>query len=171
MIAKVTEYGAALTELWVPDCDGKTANVVLGFDNLDQYVSAAFYFGATVGRVANRIANGKFTLDGKEYILATNRPPNHLHGGFKGFDKRVWKSRPLPASDSEVAVELSYTSADGEEGYPGTLNVTIVYTLTRANELRIDYTATTDKPTPINLSNHSFFNLAAAAAFSITCSR
>jgi aldose 1-epimerase len=164
MVVKVTEYGAMLTELWVPDRDRKLADVVLGFDSLEQYLNGPPFFGSTVGRVANRIAHGKFALDGKEYVLATNRPPNHLHGGFKGFDKRVWKSRPLPVTDSEVAVKFTYTSPDGEEGYPGALNVTVVYSLTDANELRIDYTATTDKATPVNLTNHSFFNLAGAGS-------
>ena len=155
MRAKVTEYGATLTELWAPDRDGRLANVVLGYERLDDYVAAPFFVGATLGRVANRIANGKFTLDGREYALATNRAPNHLHGGVKGFDKRIWTSRQTPAG-----VMFSYVSPDGEEGYPGTVQVTVSYRLTDANELRIDYTATTDKPTPINLTNHSFFNLA-----------
>ena len=155
MRAKVTEYGATLTELWAPDRDGKLADVVLGYERLDDYVAAPFFVGATLGRVANRIANGKFTLDGREYALATNRAPNHLHGGVKGFDKRNWVSRP-----TTTGVSFSYISRDGEEGYPGTLRVTVSYRLTDANELRIDYEATTDKPTPINLTNHSFFNLA-----------
>jgi len=155
MRAKVTEYGATLTELWVPDRSGTLANVVLGYERLDDYIAAPFFVGATLGRVANRIANGKFTLDGREYILATNRAPNHLHGGVKGFDKKVWTSLTGPAG-----VMFSYTSPDGEEGYPGTLRVTVTYRLTDANELAIDYMATTDKPTPINLTNHSFFNLA-----------
>lgn len=157
--AKISEYGAILTELWVPDRDGKPGNVVLGFDNLDQYVKGSPFFGATTGRVANRIAKGKFTLDGKEYTLAVNNGPNHLHGGLKGFDKRVWKSRALPMTDKAVAVEFTYVSADGEEGYPGTLTTTVVYTLTADNELRIDYTASTDKATIVNLTNHSYFNL------------
>jgi aldose 1-epimerase len=164
MVAKVTEYGAMLTELWAPDRDGKPADVVLGFDSLEQYLNGPQFFGSTVGRVANRIANGRFTLDGREYVLATNRPPNHLHGGFNGFDKRVWQSRPLPAPGKEVAVEFTYTSVEGEEGYPGTLDVKVVYTLTAVNELRIDYSATTDKATPVNLTNHSFFNLAGAGS-------
>ena len=155
MRAKVTEYGATLTELWVPDRDGTLANVVLGYERLDAYVAAPFFVGATLGRVANRIANGKFTLDGRAYALATNRAPNHLHGGVKGFDKRIWTSRQTPGG-----VTFSYVSPDGEEGYPGTVRVTVRYRLTDANELRIDYEATTDKPTPINLTNHSFFNLA-----------
>jgi aldose 1-epimerase len=155
MKAKVSEYGATLTELWVPDRDGKLADVVLGYARLDDYVAAPFFVGATLGRVANRIANGKFTLEGHDYALATNRAPNHLHGGVRGFDKRVWTSR-----QGSAGVMFSYTSPDGEEGYPGTLHVSVTYRLTEANELAIDYTATTDKPTPINLTNHSFFNLA-----------
>jgi aldose 1-epimerase len=159
MTARVTEYGAILTELWVPDRNGKPGNVVLGFDNLDRYVKGHPFFGATTGRVANRIAKGKFTLDGKEYTLAVNNGPNHLHGGIKGFDKKVWRSRPSRGLSREVAVEFTYTSPDGEEGYPGTLTTTVVYTLTDDNELRIDYTATTDKATIVNLTNHSYFNL------------
>ena len=129
---------------------------MLGFDNLEQYLKRHPYFGCTVGRVANRIAKGRFTLDGKTYTLATNNGPNHLHGGLKGFDKVVWKAEPQPGA----AVKFSYTSPDGEEGYPGTLAVAVTMTLTDANELRLDYTATTDKPTPVNLTNHSYFNLA-----------
>lgn len=159
MVAKVTEYGAILTELWVPNKSGRAGNVVLGFDNLAQYVKGHPFFGATAGRVANRIAKGRFTLDGKDYSLAVNNGPNHLHGGAKGFDKRVWKSRALPVTAHEAAVELTYVSPDGEEGYPGTLTVTVVYTLTDENELRIDYTATTDKATIVNLTNHSYYNL------------
>ena len=159
MTAKVSEYGGILTDLWVPDRTGKPGNVVLGFDTLERYVKGHPFFGATTGRVANRIAKGKFTLDGKEYTLAVNNGPNALHGGTKGFDKRVWKSRALPATGKEVAVELTYVSADGEEGYPGTLTTTVVYTLTDDNELRIDYTATTDKATIVNLTNHSYYNL------------
>jgi len=159
MVVKVTEYGGIITELWVPDRNGKTGNVVLGFDNLDRYVKGHPFFGAITGRVANRIARGKFTLDGKEYTLAVNNGPNHLHGGLKGFDKKVWKSRPLRGLSREVAVEFTYISPDGEEGYPGTLTTTVIYTLTDDNELRIDYTATTDKATIVNLTNHSYFNL------------
>lgn len=160
MTAKITEYGALLTELWVPDRNGRPGNVVLGFDNLDRYVKGHPFFGATTGRVANRIAKGKFTLNGKEYTLAVNNGPNHLHGGIKGFDKRVWRSRPLRGLSREIAVEFTYVSQDGEEGYPGTLTTTVVYTLTDNNELRIDYTAKTDKATIVNLTNHSYFNLA-----------
>lgn len=159
MIAKVTDYGAILTELWVPDAKGNGTNVVLGFDNLEQYRKGHPFFGATTGRFANRIAHGKFTLDGKEYTLATNNGPNHLHGGVQGFDKKVWKSRPLSETEEAVAVEFTYTSPDGEEGYPGTLTTRVTYTLTADNELRIDYHATTDKATVVNLTNHSYFNL------------
>jgi aldose 1-epimerase len=159
MVAKVMTYGATLTELLVPDKTGTSANVVLGFDKLEPYLAGVPYFGATVGRIGNRIAKGTFTLDGKAYRLATNNGPNHLHGGVKGFDKVVWKAEVV-ASKVGQAVKFSYRSPDGEEGYPGNLDVTVVYTLTDANELHLDYTATTDKATPVNLTNHSYFNLA-----------
>lgn len=158
-IAKVMTYGAILTELRVPDRNGKFENVVLGFDNLDQYLQGA-PAAAVIGRVGNRIAKGKFTLDGKDYTLAANNGLNHLHGGRKGFDKMVWSSKALPTTAHEAAVELTYLSKDGEEGYPGNLAVTVTYTLTDSNELRIDYAATTDKATPVNLTNHAYFNLA-----------
>ena len=157
--AKVITYGAILTELDVPDRNGQSGDVVLGFDNLDPYLKSHPFFGATVGRVANRIAKGKFMLDGKAYMLATNNGPNHLHGGIKGFDKVVWKATVLEPK-SGAAVKFTYTSRDGEEGYPGTLKATVVYTLTDDNEIRLDYTATTDKATPVNLTNHSYWNLA-----------
>jgi len=160
MVVKVTEYGAILTEVWVPDRDGRAGDVALGFDRLEPYVKGHPFFGATTGRVANRIAKGRFTLDGKEYKLAVNNGPNHLHGGLKGFDKQVWKSHPLRGLRNEVSVEFSYTSPDGEEGYPGTMEVKVVYTLTDDNELRIDYTATSDQATIVNLTNHSYWNLA-----------
>jgi aldose 1-epimerase len=161
MTAKVMTYGATLTELLVRDRDGKLDNVVLGFDNLEGYLAGHPYFGATVGRVANRIAKGKFSLGGKEYHLKTNNGDNHLHGGMKGFDKVVWKAEPVKLKQKgAVAVKFSYLSPDGEEGYPGNLSVTVTYTLTDVNELRIDFTATTDKATPVNLTNHSYFNLA-----------
>lgn len=159
LIARVTEYGAILTELWVPDRKGNLTNVVLGFDNLEQYLKGHPYFGATTGRVANRIAKGKFTLDGKEYTLAVNNGPNHLHGGLKGFDKRFWKCTARLVTGDAVMASFAYTSPDGEEGYPGTLRVKVTYSLTEANELRIDYEAVTDKATPVNLTNHSYFNL------------
>src|SRR5216683_5755481 len=149
IVAKVITYGAILTELRVPDRHGKVGNVVLGFDSQDQYVKGSPFFGATTGRVANRIAKGRFKLDGKEYILAVNNGPNHLHGGTKGFDKKVWRAEPMETKEGP-AVKFTYTSPDGEEGYPGNLAVTVIYTLTERNELRIDYTATTDKVAPVN---------------------
>ncbi len=159
VVAKVITYGATLTELLVPDRDGKMADVVLGFKTLADYERDEPYLGATIGRVGNRIAKGKFKLDGREYTLAANNGPNHLHGGLRGFDKRVWKAQVVPAA-AGAAVRFTYVSADMEEGYPGTLTATVVYTLTNANEVRLDYTATTDKPTIVNLTNHSYFNLA-----------
>jgi aldose 1-epimerase len=160
LVAKVIEYGAILSELWVPDRQGRTANVVAGFDNLDQYVKGCPFFGATTGRYANRIARGKFTLEGREYTLATNNGPNALHGGLKGFDKQLWKSETLRSMNGEQSVRFTYLSKDGEEGYPGNLNVTVTYTLTGDNSLVIDYLATTDQTTIVNLTNHSYFNLA-----------
>lgn len=157
--AKVTTYGAILTELHVPDKDGKTADVVLGFDDLESYLKGHPFFGATVGRYANRIADAKFTLEGKEYKLFANNGKNSLHGGKKGFDKVVWKAKQTDAKDG-VGVEFSYRSPDGEEGYPGNMDVRVTYTLTDANELRIDYSAKTDKTTVVNLTHHSYFNLA-----------
>lgn len=159
MIARIITFGALLTELHVPDRTGAMADVVLGFKTLEGYEGPHPHFGGTIGRVANRIAKGKFRLGGQEYTLATNNGPNHLHGGNKGFDKRIWKAQTVPAVDG-VAVKFTYVSPDGEEGYPGTVTASVTYTLTNRNEIRLDYTATTDKPTPINLTNHSYFNLA-----------
>ena len=156
LIAKITTYGTIITELHVPDRLGNLGDIVLGFDNLAQYLKGHPHFGCTTGRVANRIARGQFTLEGKTYKLAINNGLNHLHGGLKGFDKQLWKAEP----ELGAAVRFDYTSPDGEESYPGTLKVTVLMTLTDANELRIDYTATTDKATPVNLTNHSYFNLA-----------
>src|SRR5512135_1025707 len=156
LVAKIINYGTIITELHVPDRKGRLGDVVLGFDNLGQYLQRHPYFGCTVGRVANRIAGGKFRLDGRAYSLAVNNGPNALHGGLKGFDKMVWKAKPLRGA----TVRFDYTSADGEEGYPGRLAVTVIMKLTNANEFLIDYTATASKPTPINLTNHSYFNLA-----------
>ncbi len=161
MTAKIMTYGATVTQLIVPDRNGKSGDVTLGFDNLDQYLATQPYFGAIVGRVANRIAKGKFILNGTEYTLAANNGPNHLHGGLKAFDKVVWKAKPVSSAEGQ-SVEFSYLSVDGEEGYPGNLTCKVVYTLTKDNELKIDYTATTDKPTPVNLTNHAYFNLAGA---------
>jgi len=158
---KIITYGATVTELHVPDKNGRLANVVLGFDNLAQYLGSHVYFGAICGRYANRIAKGKFTLDGKTYALAINNGPNSLHGGLKGFDKVVWQATPGETADG-ATLKLVYTSGDGEENYPGKLKVTVTYTFTAKNELRIDYHAVTDKATAINLTNHSYFNLAGA---------
>jgi aldose 1-epimerase len=159
MVAKVITYGGLLTSLTVPDKDGKLADVVLGCDTLEGYLKGTPYFGANVGRCGNRIANASFTLDGKEYKLFANNGKHSLHGGKVGFDKVVWKSEPV-MTDAGPGVKLTYVSKDGEEGYPGTLNVTVTYTLTNANALKIDYQATTDKPTVCNLAHHSYFNLA-----------
>ena len=164
MVAKIMTYGATLTELHVEGAAGKPANIVLGYDRLEPYLAGVPYFGATVGRVANRIARGEFTLDGKTYRLATNdNGVHHLHGGKKGFDKVVWQAAEVK-SPAGPGVRFSYRSPDGEEGYPGTLDVSVTYTLTDANELRLDYHTVTDKATPVNLSNHSYFNLAGDGA-------
>ncbi len=159
--ARITTYGGILTELHVPDKRGHVEGVVLGFDNLPAYLKGHPYFGATTGRYANRIAKGQFVLNGVTYKLAVNNGPNSLHGGIKGLDKRVWKARDVSTA-SGAAIELTYRSPDGEEGYPGNLDLKVTYTLTHANELKIDYEATSDKDTVINLTNHSYFNLAGA---------
>jgi len=156
--AKIINYGAILFSLELPDRDGKVEDVTLGYAVLDGYVKNKKYFGATIGRYANRIARGRFKLNGTEYKLATNNGENHLHGGVKGFNKVVWKSESIKTKDA-VGVRLTYLSPDGEEGYPGNLISTVVYTLTNNNELRVDYEAETDKPTPVNLTHHSFWNL------------
>lgn len=158
-VAKISAYGALLTELHMPDRRGHMGDVVLGFSTLDPYLKGHPFFGATTGRVANRIARGKFSLNGQDYTLAVNNEPNHLHGGLKGFDKRVWKAESVP-STMGPAVRFTYVSADGEEGYPGELTTHVTYTLTDKNEIRIDYKATTTRATPVNLTNHSYFNLA-----------
>ena len=157
-VAKVITYGATLTELWVPDRTGKMGDVVLGFDNLQGYLGKHPWFGATVGRVANRIAKAKFTLDGKEYSLEINDPPNTLHSGSKDLSRVVWKAEVLHERNA-AAARFTYLSPDGDEGFPGNLSVTVVYRLTDSNELQLEYTAKTDKATPVNLTNHSYFNL------------
>ncbi|MDZ7302381.1 MAG: galactose mutarotase [candidate division KSB1 bacterium] len=159
MKATLTNYGAIVTALYVPDRNGKFDDVVLGYPTLDAYLKPHPYFGAIVGRVGNRIAKGKFTLEGVTYKLATNDGENHLHGGIKGFDKVVWSADSVRLDDA-VGVKLSYLSKDGEEGYPGNLSCTVTYWLTNNNELKIEYHATTDKATPVNLTHHSYFNLA-----------
>ena len=159
--AEITNYGGAVVSLTVPDARGRMADVVLGYDDLAGYAADRSYFGALVGRFANRIALGRFTLGGREYRLAQNNGVNHLHGGVRGFDKVVWRARELSRRGG-VALELAYLSRDGEEGYPGNLRVTVVYFLTDKNELRIEYAATTDKATVVNLTHHSYFNLKGA---------
>ena len=157
--ARIINYGGAVVSLKVPDRKGRLGDVVLGFDNLEGYLNQTFYIGALIGRYGNRIARGRFTLDGVEYHLATNNNGNHLHGGVRGFDKVVWRARPL-TTKAGPALELTYRSRDGEEGYPGSLTVAVIYTLTNDDELRIDYDATTDKATVLNLTQHSYFILA-----------
>jgi aldose 1-epimerase len=157
--ASIMNYGGIVVSLKMPDRSGKLADIVLGFDSLDGYLQKEPYFGALIGRYGNRIAKGRFTLDGVEYKLAQNNGENALHGGIRGFDKRVWDAREVQDAGGG-GVELKYVSKDGEEGYPGNLTATVVYTLTGGNELKIDYTATTDKDTVVNLTNHSYFNLA-----------
>ena len=159
MELRVTNYGGIILSLRVPDRNGQFSDIVLGFDSLADYERSSPYFGAIIGRYGNRIARGRFTLDGSAYTLATNNGPNHLHGGTKGFDKVVWDAAPFKRGDS-VGLVLRYTSADGEEGYPGTLHATVTYTLTDGNEVIFDYHATTDRATPVNLTQHSYFNLA-----------
>ena len=157
MQVSLLDYGATVKEIMAPDRNGVYANVSLGFSSLDEYREKSPYFGCTAGRYANRIAKGLFSLEGKEFKLATNNGPNHLHGGVRGFDKYVWSAR---VSETETAVAFSRRSPDGEEGYPGTLTCKVTYTLTNENELKIEYEATTDKPTVLNLTNHTYFNLA-----------
>jgi aldose 1-epimerase len=159
MEARIMTYGGIVQSLKVPDKNGKFDDVVLGYDDLDGYLKATPYFGALIGRYGNRIGGAKFTLEGKTYTLATNNGPNSLHGGIKGFDKVVWKSTPLVTADGP-ALQLTYFSKDGEEGFPGNLKVTAVYTLTDNNELHLYFTATTDQATVCNLTHHSYFNLA-----------
>ena len=155
---RATNYGGIITVLRTPDRAGHFDDIVLGFDSLSGYFKDSPYFGAIVGRYANRIAKGQFKLDGATYHLATNNGPNSLHGGLKGFDKVLWTAEPFQ-SDSGAGVKLSYTSASGEEGYPGALAVKVTYTLTPRDELVVDYEATTDKATPLNLSQHTYWNL------------
>ena len=163
---KVTTYGGIITSFKLPDKNGTLSDVVLGYDNLDGYVKNNPYFGSIIGRYGNRIGNGKFILDGNEYTLAQNNGPNSLHGGVKGFDKVIWDAQPFTSQD-HVGLVLKYLSKDGEEGFPGNLDVTVTFTLTRDNTFRIDYQATTDKPTIVNLTNHSYWNFADAGKSNI----
>jgi len=164
----VMTYGAAVQQLWVPDRDGRKANVVLGFPTLADYVARdGHYFGAIIGRYANRIANGRFLLDGVTYEVPRNDGANSLHGGTAGFDKRVWQAAIVPLTRDGVGLKLQYTSPDGEMGYPGTLAVNVTYTLANDDSLRIDYRATTDAATVVNLTNHTYWNLAGEASGTI----
>jgi len=166
MKATLTNYGGTIVSLHTPDREGNLADVVLGFDTLDEYVDHSPFFGCLVGRFGNRIANARFTLDGVEYVLAQNDGQNHLHGGIAGFDKKLWGATAVERPDGP-ALKLTYTSPDGEEGYPGTLSVLVVYTLTDDDALKIEYVATTDQTTVVNLTNHSYFNLSAGATDTI----
>ncbi|HEV2102082.1 MAG TPA: aldose epimerase family protein [Candidatus Acidoferrum sp.] len=160
MMVAITNYGATVVSIKVPDRAGKFADVVLGFDTAKEYEEGTAHIGGTIGRYANRIAHGSFTLAGKTYTLPKNNGENTLHGGLLGFDKKIWMAKEVPGKEG-VAVEFTYVSPDGEEGFPGTMTVTVLFTLLNAkNELRIDYSASTDKPTVVNLTNHSYFNLA-----------
>lgn len=168
----ISDYGATIVRILTPDRHGELADVVLGFDSVEGYAARPkpTYFGATIGRVGNRIADGRFSLDGKSYQLATNNSPAgipcHLHGGNRGFDRVLWRGEEA-ITESGASVLLRYRSSDGEEGYPGNVEVTVRFTVTPENGLQIDYAATTDQPTPVNLTNHSFFNLAGAGSRSI----
>jgi aldose 1-epimerase len=166
LVLKIATYGATVTEFWVPDRSGKLDDVVLGFETLEGYSAGDQFFGATIGRVANRIRNAAFKLEGKEYKLAANNGHDHLHGGVKGWDKVVWSAEPIE-SPGGPALRLSYVSKDGEEGYPGTVTATTTYTLTQQNEFKVVMEAVTDKPTLLNMAHHTYWNLAGFAAGSV----
>ena len=163
LVLKMTNYGATVVSMETPDRTGQRANITLSFPTLDGYLQRHPYFGSTVGRYGNRIAKGKFEIDGQEFTLATNNGPNHLHGGLKAFDALVWKAEEVQTADA-AGVKFTLHSPDGDEGYPGNLDVTVTYTLTNSDELRIDYAATTDKPTVVNLTNHNYWNLGGAGS-------
>jgi aldose 1-epimerase len=166
IVAKLIEYGATLTVLEAPDREGRVGPIVLGFDTLEHYLNCGAYLGATVGRFANRIAGGSFSLKGRTYPLTRNEGRHHLHGGGRGFDKAVWRGEAIEVRD-EVGVRFRYRSPDGEEGYPGELDVSVSYRLDDSGSLRIDYRATTDRATPVNLAHHSYFNLNSGGATSV----
>jgi aldose 1-epimerase len=159
MVVRAITYGAIVQAIRVPDRSGRVGDVTLGYDSLSGYLTDSPYFGAVVGRYANRIARGRFTLEGRTYRLATNNGPNHLHGGLNGYDKVVWDAASFQRGDT-VGVKFQHTSPDGDEGYPGTVRAAVTYTLTPSNELLVEYRVTTDRPTPVNLSQHSYWNLA-----------
>lgn len=158
--ARITNFGAILVGITVPDRHGNLHDVALGYDNLEGYLEQTSYFGATVGRYANRIGRARFVLDGVEYKLTANEGPNQLHGGIRGFDKKLWKTEEVTAAEDQAWVRLSYRSPNGEEGYPGNLQAKVTYMLTNVDELRFMYEAETDKKTVVNLTNHSYWNLA-----------
>ena len=155
---KIITYGATITSVETPDRNGRIENITLSLDSMQDYLNGHPFLGSTVGRYANRIAKGRFSIGGRQYVLAANLGPNHLHGGVTGFDKVVWRAEPVETDDS-LGVVFHYESADGEEGYPGKLTVRVIYSLTNNNELRMEYLATTDKPTVVNLTNHAYWNL------------
>ena len=164
---KAINYGGIITELHAPDRQGLTKDIVLGLRTLQEYLDGHPYFGAIVGRVAGRITGARFTIEGKEYQLAVNDASNHLHGGLEGFDKKLWAAETGEDAEGEPCLSLTYTSPDGEENYPGNVAITVTYTLTQQNELRIDYSAATDQATPLSMTNHSYFNLAGEGSGSI----
>jgi aldose 1-epimerase len=164
---EVITYGGIVTRLLAPDRDGRLADVVLGLSDLESYLAGHPYFGAITGRVAGRITGGRFTLDGKTYELARNQVPNHLHGGLEGFDKKIWTAAPMDAPDGGSSLRLSYRSRDGEEGYPGNVDVSVTYTVTGDNVFSIETEAVTDRPTPFNITHHSYFNLGGEGSGSI----
>jgi aldose 1-epimerase len=168
LVVEVITYGGIVTRLLAPDRDGHLADVVLGFNDLDSYLAGHPYFGAIVGRVAGRITGAAFSIDGALFRLPQNDPPNHLHGGVEGFDKKIWTAIPESRSDGAPSLRLIYCSPEGEEGYPGSVNVSIIYTVTNDNTFLIETEAVADRPTPINLTHHSYFNLAGEAAGCVT---
>lgn len=167
LTVKIINFGGIITELLVPDRTGQTADVVLGLSSLQEYLNGHPYFGAVVGRVAGRIGGGSFSIDDHVYELVCNNPPNHLHGGIDGLDKKLWAAKADQTAEGEPVLSLSCTSQDGEEGYPGNITVDVTYTLTQQNALRIEYSASSDRSTPLSLTNHSYFNLAGEGSGSI----